>query len=91
MFGTRTLEGKRANFPNPERTISINKLLKEGRSYYALKKPLDKESSQIRRNYNRSFKSIYDAKRYAEINKITGSEEVKYIGKDGKEHSRVWF
>ena len=69
LFGTRTLEGKRANFPNPERTISINKLLKEGRSYYALKKPLDKESSQIRRNYNRSFKSIYDAKRYAEINK----------------------
>ena len=99
LFETRTLEGKRAKFTNPERTISINKLLKEGRSYYALKKPLDKESSQIRRNYNRSFKSIYDAKRYAEINKITGSEEIKYIGKDGKEHrkkigggkARIWI
>ena len=98
LFEGKNLEGKRAKFENPERTISIKKLLKEGRAIYALKKPLDKDSRKIRRNYNRSFKSLYDAKRYAEINKITGTETRTYIGKDGKKHkekikggkARIW-
>jgi hypothetical protein len=100
LFETKTpLEERYAKFENPERTVSIDKLLKEGRRIYALKKPLDEDSKKIRRNYNRSFKSIYDAIRYARIDKITGKETITYKDKQGKEHkkkieggkARIWF
>lgn len=100
LFETKTpLEERYAKFENPERTVSIDKLLKEGRRIYALKKPLDEDSKKIRRNYNRSFKSIYDAIRYARIDKITGKETITYKDKQGKEHkkkieggkARIWI
>lgn len=66
---------KPKRYSNPDRIIRISDLLKEGRAIYTERKPLDKESKDIRANYNRSYKSIYDVKRYA--------------GK--KKNARVWI
>ncbi len=83
--------------------IKIKDLLKEGRTAYGKRKPLDQESSKIRRTYNRAFKSISDAKRYAnrEVKvKIPQKEQARYFGRDIKEgeksikakkSARVWI
>jgi hypothetical protein len=54
---------------NPIRKVSVKELLRQGTEVYSKRKPLDKESREIRRNYNRDFKKIYDSIRYAKEKK----------------------